>query len=411
MGEVREGDEPRSRLRRPQALRDPSEAHRTSTWLELFFDLCFVVAVAALARGLHDDPTLGGVLRFGALFVPVWWAWMSFTWYATAFDNDDVPYRTALLGAMLCILWLAASVEGLSGGRSLSFVLSYVALKLLLVGLFLRARRDAPNVRAFAARYAAGNALGAAIWLLSLLVPAPAHYGVWAAALIVELLTPILAVRGPRALGQRTFHPEHIPERYGLFTLVVLGESILAVASGVAGTGWDLTAVLTGLFAFVAAACLWWLYFDYVESSALALGSRAAFLWGYGHLFVYAGIAAFGVGIQLAIEAAAQPGSELASTVAPAGGKEGYGAGARAMLGGAAAVYLIAISFIHWVNRRSLDDRVLLLRLGAAAALVSLAVVGIPLPPLLFTAGVALILLVPTVFETLRADRSALESP
>src|SRR5215217_5056928 len=71
---------------------------RSSTWLELFFDLCFVVAVAALAKGLHDDPTLGGALRFAAFFVPVWWAWMGFTWYATAFDNDDVLYRVTLLG-------------------------------------------------------------------------------------------------------------------------------------------------------------------------------------------------------------------------------------------------------------------------------------------------------------------------
>ncbi|MCA1716206.1 MAG: low temperature requirement protein A [Actinobacteria bacterium] len=324
-------------------LRDPAEEHRTATWLELFFDLCFVVAVAALARGLHDDPTLGGVLRFAGLFVPVWWAWMGFTWYATAFDNDDVPYRVSLLGAMLCILWLAASIDGLAEGRVLSFVLAYVALKTLLVGLFLRARRDASNVRAFATWYAAGNALGAAIWLSSLLVPEPGRYAVWAVALFVELLAPILAVR---ASGERGFHPEHIRERYGLFTLIVLGEAVLAVAAGTAGSGWDPTAVLTGVFGFVAAACIWWLYFDYVESSALTLGSRAAFFWGYGHLFIYASIAAFGVGIQLAIEGSAEPELLAAAAGAPPEGSDA--AGASAILGGgAAAVYLLAISFIR----------------------------------------------------------------
>ncbi|MBA4115512.1 MAG: low temperature requirement protein A, partial [Rubrobacter sp.] len=287
----------KSRLRRPQLLRDFTEENRTSTWLELFFDLCFVVAVAALARGLHDDPTVAGALRFAGLFVPVWWAWMNFTWYATAFDNDDVVYRTTLLGAMLCTLWLAVSIEGVYEGRSFSFVLAYVALKLLLVGLFLRARRDATSVRAFVTRYAAGNALGAAIWLSSLLAPAPDRYGLWAVALAVEILTSIFAVRSS---SMRIFHPEHIAERYGLFTLIVLGESVLAVASGAAGTNWNPNAVLAGLFGFVAAACIWWLYFDYVESSALGLGSRAAFFWGYGHLFVYTSIAAFGVGIQLA---------------------------------------------------------------------------------------------------------------
>jgi low temperature requirement protein LtrA len=400
--ELRGPQSPGSRLRRPQALRDPSEKHRTATWLELFFDLCFVVAVAALARGLHDDPTFGGVLRFAGLFVPVWWAWMGFTWYATTFDNDDVPYRVSLLGAMLCILWLAAAIDGLAEGRVLGFVLAYVALKTLLVGLFLRARRDANNVRALATWYAAGNAFGAVIWLSSLLVPEPGRYAVWAVALFVELLAPILAVRSS---SERAFHPEHIPERYGLFTLIVLGESVLAVAAGTTGTGWDPTAVLTGVFGFVDAACIWWLYFDYVESSALTLGSRAAFFWGYGHLFIYASIAAFGVGIQLAIEGA-PPSAEMASAAAaPPEGSDTVGASAI-LGGGGAAVYLLAISFIHWVNRHSLDDRVVYAQLGVAAALICLAVLGSSLAPLAFTATLSLLLLALTAFETLYAQMS-----
>ena len=148
--DLREPEGLRARLLRPQVLRDSSEENRTSTWLELFFDLCFVVAVAALARGLHHDPTFGGALRFAAFFVPVWWAWMGFTWYATAFDNDDVAYRTTLLGAMLCILWLAASIHSLYEGETSSFVLAYVAMKLLLVGLYARAWHDATDVRRFA---------------------------------------------------------------------------------------------------------------------------------------------------------------------------------------------------------------------------------------------------------------------
>lgn len=183
----------------------------------------------------------------------------------------------------------------------------------------------------------------------------------------------------------------------------MLGESVLAVAAGTAGTGWAPTAVLTGIFGFVTAACVWWLYFDYVESSALTLGSRAAFFWGYGHLFVYASIAAFGVGVQLAIEGAAQP-TELASSAgAP---PEDFGAGARAVLGGSAAVYLLAICFIHWINRHSLDDRVVFARLGAAAVLVCLAVFGLSLTPLAFTATLALILLALTAFETLYSART-----
>jgi len=378
-------------------LRDPSEENRTSTWLELFFDLCFVVAVAALAKGLHDDPTLGGALRFAAFFVPVWWAWMGFTWYATAFDNDDVLYRVTLLGAMLSILWLAASIHGLYKGETTSFVLAYVAMKLLLVGLYARAWRDATNVRLFAGVYAVGNAVGAAIWLSSLLVPVPGRYGIWALALLVELATPMLAVRASfrdADYAPRVFHPEHIPERYGLFTLIVLGESVLAVAAGTAGTGWYPAAVATGVFGFVIAACIWWLYFDYVGSSGLRISPRASFFWGYGHLLIYAGIAASGVGILLAIEGTAE---------ATAHGN----LGARAVLGGGLADYLLAVSFIHWVNRGSLDDRALFARLATAGLLILLIPLGSFISPLVFAVLTALALLALTAFETLAADLPA----
>ena len=384
----------RSRLLRPQVLRDPTEENRTSTWLELFFDLCFVVAVAALARGLHHDPTFGGAVRFAAFFVPFWWAWMGFTWYATAFDNDDVAFRTTLLGAMLCILWLAASIHGLYKGETTSFVLAYVTMKLLLVGLYARARRDATDVRHFAGVYAAGNAVAALIWLSSLLVPVPGTYGIWALALLVELVTPMLAVRAAyrgASYTPRVFHPEHIPERYGLFTLIVLGESVLAVAAGTAGSGWYPAAVATAIFGFVIAACIWWLYFDYVGSSGLQISPRASFFWGYGHLAIYAGIAATGVGIQLAIEGAAETTAH-------------GDLGARAVLGGGLGVYLLAVSFIHWVNRGSLDDRALFARLASAGFLVLLVPLGSFLSPLAFAALTALAMLALTAFETISAD-------
>jgi low temperature requirement protein LtrA len=400
------------RLLRPPVLRDPTEEHSTSTWLELFFDLCFVVAVAALARGLHDDPTFGGILRFLGLFVTVWWAWMGFTWYATGFDNDDVLYRVTLLAGMLCILWLAASIEGVLHGATISFVLAFVALQLLLSGLFVRARLAMKDERFSGARplttiYAVGDLIGAGVWLASLLVPTPARYGVWAVALIIEIVTPILAVRAAykgETYMPRVFHPAHIPERYGLFTIIVLGESVLAVAAGTADTGWERAAVLTGVFGFVVAACIWWIYFNHVQSSGLELSARAAFNWSYAHLLVYSGIAAFGVGTQLAIEATARTTTWLAAA-APVGEGGGWSPGARTILAGGVAVYLLAISFIHWVNQNSLRDRVFLARLGTAAILAGLIVLGSTLAPLAFTGLLALAMLSLATFETLRASQ------
>lgn len=405
--EVRERATTRPRLRRPQVLRDPTEEPRASTWLELFFDLCFVVAVASLGRSLHNDPTLGGVLGFFGLFVPVWWAWMGFTWYATAFDNDDVIYRVAMLAAMLCVLGLAASIEAvLGGGATVAFVLAYSGLKLLLVGLYLRARRYSSGIlRRYCTIFAAGNSLGATLWLASLLVPEPARYGVWALALLVEILTPILAWK-TLPDPNMVFHPEHVPERYGLFTIIVLGESVLAVASATAGTDWAPPAVLTGVFGFVTAACVWWLYFDYAGSSALTLGVRSGFSWGYAHLFIYASIAAFGVGTQLAIEGAAGH-PEIAAAAGVPG--EEFGVAARAILAGGVAVYLASISFIHRVNRRSVEDRVVFARLGAAAALTLLVLLGSALSPLAFMGLLALVMVGLTAFETVRAGSFAIE--
>jgi low temperature requirement protein LtrA len=375
-----------SRFVRPQAMRnlksEQRAEERASTWLELFFDLCFVVAVAALARGLHHEPNLDGMLRFLGLFVPVWWSWMIFTWYATCFDNDDVPYRVTLFVAMLSILGLAASVGriGVDPSAVVGFVLAYSLMRLLVAGLFVRAGRYVPSdLRPFVGFYAAGNIIGATIWLASLLVPAPFRYVIWAVGLAVELLGPILAVMtldNPRI----SFHPRHIAERYGLFTLIVLGESVLAVASGTAGTDWALAAVLTAVAGFVAAACIWWLYFDHVGSSGIELGPRPAFYWGYGHFAVYAGIAAFGVGVQLAI------------------------LGARTVLAGGVILFLLGIAFVDRINEGTQNDRVLIARLAAVALLVPITALGFLLSPLAFTVTVCLVLLALAFYETLSED-------
>ena len=395
-----------SRFVRPQTMRNlASEGRaeeRSSTWLELFFDLCFVVAVAALARGLHHDPTLEGMLRFLGLFVPVWWSWMIFTWYATSFDNDDVPYRVTLFVAMLSILGLAASVGriGVDPSAVVGFVLAYSLMRLLVAGLFVRAGRNVPaDLRPFVAYYAAGNIIGVTIWLSSLLVPAPFRYVLWAVGLAVELLGPILAVMtldNPRI----TFHPRHIAERYGLFTIIVLGESVLAVTSGTAGTDWAPAAMLTAVAGFVAAACIWWLYFDHVGSSGIELGPRPAFYWGYGHYAVYAGIAAFGVGVLLAIESAA-PQYALA---AGAPTSEGYSLGARTVLAGGVMLFLLGIAFVDRINEGTRNDRVLIARLAAVALLIPITALGSLLSSLAFTVTVCLVLLALASYETLTED-------
>lgn len=379
-----------SRWWRPPRLRAFDVGERHSSWLELFFDLCFVAAVAALASDLHGDPTPGGVLRFAGLFVPVWWAWMGFTWYATAFDTDDAIFRVAMLGAMLAVIGLAASVGSVRNGEATGFVVAYAAMKLLLAALYFRARRYATAVRAYCTRYGAGNALGAAVWLSSLFVPPPVRYGVWALATLILMTSPVLAVR---SYSGQPYDAMHIPERYGLFTLIVLGESIVAVSAGTADAGWSPATALTAGAGFGLAACVWWLYFDFVRSTALDRERLLpSFVWGYGQLFIFAGIAAAAVGVELALEAVAEAHAVTA--------------GGAAVLGGGITSYLLAISLIHAVTVRSWDG-VVTARLGAAVATVVLASAGPALSPVLLLWLHLAILLGLTGYEMALAAREA----
>lgn len=386
---------PLARLIRPVVLREATEEHRAATWLELFFDLCFVIAVAAIAASLHQDPTFDGAIRAMAALVPVWWAWMGFTWYASAFDNDDVAYRLAFLAAMLGTIAMAALVSDAVHGHPEGFILAYAAVRSVLVGLFIRAWRSPAGRTVFTQRYIAGNTLGVILWLASLAMPPAIAPALWVAAILVELAAPILAVRGITAGGSaaRTFDAGHIRERYGLFTLIVLGESLLSVAAGTAGTEWRTPAVVAGVAGFVAAAAIWWLYFDRVGAAALQLGATAAFYWGYGHLIVYAGIAAAGAGTILAIEA---------SVVADDHALDG----ARLALGGGLAAFLIGIAFIRWATGQAFRDRILMARVGAAALVVVLAFLAPTLGTMWFTVALAVVLACLTVLEAVLAPRS-----
>ncbi|HEX6130629.1 MAG TPA: low temperature requirement protein A, partial [Actinomycetota bacterium] len=201
---------------RPARMREfDRDDERRVTWLELFFDLCFVAAVASLASGLAHDPTPRGLWHFVALFVPVWWAWMAFTWFSTAWDNDDFVHRLGMLVAMLLGIVLAAGIPRVLEGHDRLFVGAYAAMQFLLVLMFARVLPHAGEARGFARNYLVADLLGGTLWLGSLLVDQPARYWVWVVAMAVLLAGPVVAVR---AYAGQPFDSKHIPERYGLFT-------------------------------------------------------------------------------------------------------------------------------------------------------------------------------------------------
>ena len=343
----------------PMTGRDPDEAHRASTPLELLFDLCFVVAVAGAAGALHHDLAEGkighGLLSYIVVFFAIWWPWVNFTWFASAYDTDDVIYRLLTFVQIAGVLVVSAGVPSAFIDMDFRLLLiGYVVMRIALVAQWLRAAYEDSDGRSVAIRFAIGVGLVQLAWVFRPLLPTPFDVMGFGVLAVLDLSVPIWAERAGR---HTPWHPEHIGERYGLFTIIVLGECILAVSGAVqlaltaGGISLSLLAVAVGGLLLVLA--LWWSYFKHPAEIDRDLSLGQAIMWGYGHYVVFAAIAALGAGLQVAVDAThetlALSPSAVALTVAIP-----------------VIVYLVATVLLH---RRS----------GALRLLAPLPVVGIVL--------------------------------
>ena len=290
----------------PMRSRHPAESHRVATPLELLFDLCFVVAVAQAAAGLDhgfiENHVGSAIVAYLMTFFAIWWAWMNFTWFASAYDTDDVPYRVLVLVQIAGSLVIAAGIPGVFADQNFTvIVIGYVIMRLALVTQWLRAAAADPPHRRTATRYAVGVAMVQVYWVLLLFLP----HGAWLAAgfllgAVLELTVPIVAERP----APTSYHPHHIAERYGLFTVIVLGESVtaatLAFQDALSTSGVSATIIGMAVAAVVTMFCLWWIYFDH-ENVPEINAARAAFVWGYGHYLLFAAGAAVGAGLVVAV--------------------------------------------------------------------------------------------------------------
>jgi low temperature requirement protein LtrA len=315
------------------------EAHRPATPLELFFDLVFVVAVAQASAALHHGLAEGriedSVVSYAMVFFAIWWAWMNVTWFASAYDNDDLAYRLAMFVQMTGALILAAGVPRAFEERDFGLAtLGYAVMRVALVAQWLRASIQDPPHRVSARRFAIGVTACQVGWIVLLLFVPPAFYlAGFALMALAELSVPAYAERA----APTTWHPGHIVERYGLFTIIVLGESILAgsLALQSATDGSGLSLELGGIVAggLLIVFSLWWLYFDY-PTDGLLRSLRTAFAWGYGHFAIFASAAAVGAGLAVVVDEATDHGTLGA-----------VGAGAAVAV--PVAIYLFAIWALH----------------------------------------------------------------
>lgn len=305
--------------------------------MELFFDLAYVLVVLELAKGFYEDLSWHGALVLAGLFVTVWFSWVGFTLYANRFDTDDVVFRVAKLTATASIVGCAASASDAVGKFAVPFAACYLVSRLVLFGLYLRAWRHVQEARSTIGVYLLTVGASAVVWAVSLVVPEPARYILWAVAVVVSAAGPLLAsVRSEDVPLQ----VEHLPERFSLLVILVLGEAVGGAARGVHDASWTLVPMVVGALAFGVAAAMWWIYFDITAPSSTrqleaededdaapsdgtAQGGQAADarhdVFVYAHLPLTLGIVVAGVGLEELVVHPDTPGPSAATWVFASG--------------------------------------------------------------------------------------------
>lgn len=369
--------------------RDIHEHHRAATTLELFFDLVFVVAIAAAARELHHALTAHhvaqGLLGFALAFFAIWWAWMNYTWFASAYDTDDTRYRLTTLVQMFGALILAVGISDLFADvpQYTISVVGYAVMRLSMAAQWLRAGREDIAHRTTCYRYAGGILLVQALWILRLFLPPDWRVASLVPLIAAELLVPVFAEHK----AFTPWHPHHIAERYGLLTIIVLGECILGVTNAInnilQAQGWSLDLFLLGFGVTALVFALWWLYFEMPWGEVLARqrNRSVGFLFGYGHYLIFASLAGLGACLEVVADVVklghearvSGHGAEVAHGVSPL-----FGMSAVAI---AVAVYLSCIALMR---ARAIDQNSRIFTVLAGALVFLLAAVaavasGVPL--------------------------------
>ncbi len=372
---------------------ETEESLRHATWLELFFDLVFVVAMAELGGYLHDHLTLVGFLQFAGLFAIVWWVWLALSYYADTYATEDVISHVLLIATMFGVIFLSQTIDGALSGGSFAFAAGVFVLRVILTASHVRGLHMESEARRFVTYWIGLEVLVTAVWGLSLLVPEPGRYGLWVASFVIST-AGISAIY----LGFETVETQvsHFSERLGLFTILVLGETIIVVAFGTSFVDVDARTVLIGSLGFAIAVSAWWLYFNRFDEGVVDWALRGdperwlqarqrGIVHIYGHYLVHGGIIAAGVGVEAVIEASHA--------------HHALGAGGRVALCVGLGAFVLGLAVVHRTTPEPIRGRVVAARLVAVALFVSLAVVGFVSSPIALIVVVVVVLSALVLFE------------
>lgn len=369
------------------------EEDRSVTFLELFYDLVYVVLIAELAHGLATHVNLEGVLGFAFLFIIVWWAWINGTLYHELHGNNDIRTRVFTFLQMFTVAGMAVFAHNALGEGSTGFALSYVAFQLILTYLWWRTGVHDPLHRPLSTPYVLAFLFNTLLFIVSIFVPAPWRFVLWGIALVISLLLPVLTLRMGKEnpeiqeeINRSSSATHSMVERFGLFTIIVLGEVIAGTIRGVAGHHHlNLTVGITAALGMLIAIGLWWVYFDFVSGRLPLPGVTNSRRWMYLHLPMTMGITAVGAAVFNLVEHTGEP---LSAVV-------------RWLLAGSMALALLCIAALM----RSIlvrEDLYPYYRQGGIVTLVSallillLGLTGLQTIPLLV--GTAVLLLVPALY-------------
>jgi len=278
------------------------ETVKRANWLELFFDLVFVFAIAKATHvlvHLHDGHVAWSQYGiFVLIMIPVWWAWTGHTMFATRFDTGDTTQRLLTLAQMLAVVFLAAFINPDFDAYYHGFLFSYVAIRVLLILMYVRAARVMPKAGPISKYLGIGFSLGLLVALGSLFVDPPWRYVLLYAGIIIEILVPIFSRSVLKAIPVSS---HHMPERFGLLTIILFGESVVAIAAKLGDLTWSALTPFAAVNGFVVMSAAWWLYFDtheeLVVEQELGTGQRVV----YGHLGIYCGLSVISAAIGFSI--------------------------------------------------------------------------------------------------------------
>jgi len=365
---------------------DPHEEKKPS-WLELFYDLVYVAAIIQLGNGLSHHPGFLGFLQFGALFYFLWTTWASFSFFYNRFNVDDALQRLLVFSQMFAIGGMAVSVAGVFDGDHALFIGCLSVARLITALMYTRAWRAGGPGASIGQVYAVMCVTSAVVWAASIMLPAPWLYVAWGIAALIDLYGPI----SERIRQVDSSHPAdgaHIVERFGLLTIIVLGEMFVKVLTEISEKGATSQMLATASMGLVITCSLWWLYFDDVAGSRVKRKPWANYVWVYIHCPMMLGITAVGVAIKKAVFF--DPGYVAVDKY-------------RYLLCGVLALTLFCMAVIDWVTERNhahmRDHARVKMRFAGGVLVLLMAPAGAYMPAFYFLLLVATCCVVQVLFD------------